>query len=401
MNAPTRPSPKVTTLVTASLLFTGIASGATMPYQGIVAIDGLGFSNAAYAVMLTIGSLVGVTVSVFLGWLSDRVDDRRWLVIACAIIGGSGQALVWVVREPWALVVMACALGPFGGALYSQTMAFGRAYLETRGGTGIAFVMTVIRAVFALSWVIAPPLGGWIAAAYTVFDPYLVGIISSAICIMIFALLTADPKTRIVRHAKSEKGNATGTGVASYMIVGIVGVVCLSTATRLNGLGAPLAIVTHWGGTVADVGIYASLTAFIEIPFMVAWGYGTKRFPLPVLLAVAGLIYASYVYLAGRVSSVGELLWLQGLNGIGTAGVLSLPIAYVQDAIKGRVGLSTSLLDVIFVTASLLTAGAFALFTSERSFLAIFPIATITAVAGALIIALAYWLERRAITAGD
>jgi MFS transporter, SET family, sugar efflux transporter len=401
MSAFSTPSPKVTTLVTTSLLFTGIAAGATMPYQAIVAIDGLGISNAFYAVLLTIGSLVGVTVSVFLGWLSDRVDDRRWLIIACAIIGGSGQALVWFVREPWALVVMMCALGPFGGALYSQTMAYGRAYLESRGSTSIAFAMTIIRAVFALSWVIAPPLGGWIAATYTVFDPYAVGVLVSILCILIFAVLMVDRSTRIEHRDHAEESELRANGIALFMLVGIVGVVCLSTAVRLNGLATPLAIVTHWGGSVADVGIYASLAALIEIPFMIAWGYATKRVPLPILLAAAALIYACYVFLAGRVSNVPELLWLQGLNGIGTAGLLSLPISYVQDAIKGRVGLSTSLLDVIFISASLLTAGAFALVTTAESYLAIYPIATMAAVAGAVIVGIAYLLERRAITGAD
>ena len=50
--------------------------------------------------------------------------------------------------------------------------------------------------------------------------------------------------------------------------------------------------------------------------------------------------------LLSRAGSVAEVLWLQPLNGLTTAALMSIPLAYMQEAIKGRVGLSTSLFDV-------------------------------------------------------
>src|SRR5690606_7334547 len=183
-------------------------------------------------------------------------------------------------------------------------------------------------------------------------------------CTLIFLLLLRMPETRVAAPHEARATEAPANGIPGFMLVGIVGVICASTAVRLNALATGLAIVTHWGGTVADVGIYASLAAFIEIPCMVAWGYATRRFPVPVLLALGSALFGAYCYLAGKVTSVPELLWLQGLNGVATAALMSLPIAYMQEAIKGRVGLSTSLLDVIFVAAGLLSAGAFAVATT-------------------------------------
>ncbi len=57
--------------------------------------NGYGIGNAAYAVILTAGSLVGMLTSVLLGWLSDRIADRRLLVIGCAAMAVLRQALVW------------------------------------------------------------------------------------------------------------------------------------------------------------------------------------------------------------------------------------------------------------------------------------------------------------------
>ena len=186
----------VTSLITASLMLVGVGYAATMPYQGIVAIDGLGISNADFALILTVGSIIGVLSSVLLGWLSDRIEDRRVLVLGVALVSTLGPALMWFVREPWAFVVMTCVLGPLGGSLYSQTLAFARAYLASRGGQ-VDFVMTLIRAIFAVSWVITPPFAGWIAATYTVFDPFGVAAIASLCCVAIFLVLLGDPQTAV------------------------------------------------------------------------------------------------------------------------------------------------------------------------------------------------------------
>lgn len=392
---PPPPRLRITSLITAGLLFVGIGYAATMPYQGIVAIDGLGISNADFALILTVGSLIGVLSSVLLGWLSDRIEDRRVLVLGVAAVSMLGPALMWFVREPWAFVVMTCVLGPLGGSLYSQTLAFARAYLSGRDSR-VDFVMTLIRAIFAVSWVITPPFAGWIAATYTVFDPFGVAALASLCCVAIFLLLLADPQTRIIPAHDDATPEPPARGIELHMLVGILGVIALTTATRLNGLATPLAIVSHWHGTVADVGIYAALAALIEIPLMIGWAYATRLAPLPVLIAIAGAAFGLYVFLAGNVTSVPELLWLQGLNALGTAGLMSLPISYVQEAIKGRVGLSTSLLDVTFVASSLLTAGAFALFTTANSYLAIFDIGAAVAAGGAVVMLAAFGLARRA-----
>jgi MFS family permease len=184
------------------------------------------------------------------------------------------------------------------------------------------------------------------------------------------------------------------------MMVGIAGVVLLNTSQRLNGLATPLAIVNHWNGNVGDAGLYASLAAFFEIPFMVAWGFAVRRIPVPIAIAAGCALYALYLFLVARVTSVPELLWLQVLNGLSAAALLSLPISYVQEAIRGRVGLSTSLLDVIFVASGMVSAGIFAIATSPRHYMTIFEIGAWISVAGMIVMGLAWWLERRAVTSG-
>ena len=57
---------------------------------------GVGFSNGAYAAIITVSSLATAIASLVLGPLSDRIGDRRKLVILSAVMGGVAYALIFL-----------------------------------------------------------------------------------------------------------------------------------------------------------------------------------------------------------------------------------------------------------------------------------------------------------------
>ena len=77
----------VTPMVSVSLFFTGVTWASTLPYAGIMAVDVLGIDNQSYALLMTISSIVGALASVALGYFSDKVRDRRLIVIGCGLLG--------------------------------------------------------------------------------------------------------------------------------------------------------------------------------------------------------------------------------------------------------------------------------------------------------------------------
>jgi predicted MFS family arabinose efflux permease len=105
-------------------------------------------------------------------------------------------------------------------------------------------------------------------------------------------------------------------------------------------------------------------------------------------LVTSALIYALYLLLLFYAQSVWQVYVLQGLNAIATAALLSITISYMQEAIKGRVGLSTSLMDVVTVVSTFTAAAAFAALSSQESYTTIFVAASILSFAGAGTIAL-------------
>jgi hypothetical protein len=94
-----------------------------------------------------------------------------------------------------------------------------------------------------------------------------------------------------------------------------------------------------------------------------------------------------------RATSVTEMLWLQLLNGPAHGALMTMPISYLQDAIKGRIGLSTSLLDVTSVVASLATATVFGALTAQvQDYPLLLVVAAGLAAGGAVTLFVSHWL---------
>jgi MFS transporter, SET family, sugar efflux transporter len=358
----------VTLLIASSLFFTGITYASTLNYAAIVGIDTLGIPSGTYSLLLMAASLVSAVASVALGYVSDRIPDRRILVIACALTGAIGFGSIFLFRNQLSFVIATCVIMPFGGALMSQSFSFARSYLNAHDPARADFMITVLRTIFAVAWAIVPPAVGSLAAATTVFNVYGVAAAAYLVCAAIFSLMLLNPAARIGTLAESLSGTTTEpvekASIDPAVMAGIAGVVVIFTATYLNMVTTPLLITNSLKGSFADLGLWAGLAAAMELPFMLLWGYTLKWVKKYVMIASAALLYAIYLVLLARAGSVTDVLWLQLINGPATAALMSIPISYLQEAIRGRVGLSTSLLDVSFVVSALAGAAIFGAVTA-------------------------------------
>lgn len=386
----TQPRLPVTAFLTASLFFSGVTYASTLPYGALVGIETLGLPSATYALLLMVGSLVSATASVTLGYLSDRIPDRRIIVIFCALMGALGWGLLFVFRNQIAFIVAICLIMPFGGALFSQSFSFARSYYNVRRPDRAEFMVSMLRTVFAVAWAVVPPVVGWIAATTSVFEVYGIAAIAYLCAAAVYATLLAEPTAKIGTTPKQQASADPALPKARIelpVIGGLVGVTLISVATILNGITAPLVIVKTLGGSLAELGIYSGLAAALEVPFMIMWGFAQRRMAKHTIIVIVAVVYAVYLALLSRAGSVAEVLWLQPLNGIATAALMSVPIAYMQDAIKGRVGLSTSLLDVTMVTASLAAGAIFAAVTvAVPGYPFVLVVAAALAVVGAAVV---------------
>lgn len=334
------------------------------PYRAIVGVETLGLSNAAFGLVIALNAIGGSLIAVLLGWLSDRVSDRRTLVLICAIGGALGFGLVWAVRTPVGFATAFCLLVPFGNALFSQSFSFSRAFFDRERPDRAQLILSYLRSGFTVAWIAVPPLAGWLAAKTDAYAVFGISAVAHVGCTLAVAMLFSQPQARVgVRHdlaADAGAAEQVRPHIPLGRRFGVIGVALSMVALQLNISVLPLVIVRDLGGTLGQVGITSAVAAVIEVPVMIGWGYVALRWRKENVLAIACLVFAAYFALAGFAGSFVQVLALQSLAAIAIAALLSINISYLQEAIPGRVGLSTSLVDVTNVSASLAAAGLFA-----------------------------------------
>src|SRR5690606_29993543 len=124
-------------------------------------------------------------------------------------------------------IVAYCVIMPFGGALFSQTFSYARSYYNAQRPDRAELLITILRTIFAIAWVLVPPVAGWIAATYSVFDVYALASAAYLVCALIFVLLLGDSTTRIGAATKTQATTAPANGIELPMLIGIGGVLLI------------------------------------------------------------------------------------------------------------------------------------------------------------------------------
>lgn len=386
----TRVHMPVTALLGTSMFFSGVTYAATMPYASLVGVDTLGLSPGWFATIMAFGSILGTFLSLFLGYISDKLPDRRILVLIAALGGVAGHGMIYLWPNQMGFTVAMALLMPIGFTCFSQCFAYVRVYYSRHKPGQADFMVTALRTVFTIAWVVVPPVAGWIAAEFSIFDVYLASSLSYGMLAGIFALLMSDPATHVhvPPPVRAEGASLLSTfALPLGTLAGLVGLIVMTVAMRILSFTVPLFIVTDLNGNVTNVGFYAGMTALIEVPCMLLWGWLTTKLTKETLLASAGLVIAVFMAIVAVLDSMPVFYATLILNGLGTAALMSINISYIQEAIKGRVGLSSSLMDVVAIAGNLFGATAFGVLSSAGDYRFALAVGAGVAVLGAGIMA--------------
>ena len=184
-------------ILSLNIFFTGAGNAATFPFRAIIGGEALELSNMTYAAVMAINAFAGAVAGVALGWLSDKINDRRWLVILCALVGAVGFWLVWAWQSPFAFITAYCLLLPFSNALFSQTFAYSRAYLDQEVPDRAELILSFLRTIFTIAWVVFPPVAGWLAVQNSSFSVFAFASGTHIAFTLLFGLLWTQPSARI------------------------------------------------------------------------------------------------------------------------------------------------------------------------------------------------------------
>lgn len=387
----------VTGLLATNIFLSGAAFAAMTPYRAIVGVDELGLSNAAFGTVMALTAVGSACASVALGWLSDRVADRRILIFLCAVMGVVAFGLIWAIQTPFVFVLAFCLLVPFGNALFSQSFSYSRAFYNRTHPERAEFILSVLRSMFTLAWIVVPPVAGLIAARWSAYSVFAFSAVAHVGCTLVIGLLWLQPTAKIGVAATDPDEPAVAPPrirIAAPYRFGIAGVTLAMAAVQLNMVLLPLVILRDLNGSLTQVGINASIAAAIEVPAMIGWGYLAMRVRKDVILAAASAIFAVYFGLMLFVGSFLQVVLLQAFAAVAIAALLSINISYLQEAIPSRVGLSTSLVDLSRVVSVWVAAAVFSL-NSGATYTPFMAVAALLSLAGAGLMLLAGRSRRR------
>jgi len=381
---------RVPTLTLVALAFT---YASTMPYQSIIGINELGLSDRAYSGLIFLAALVNVATSLTLGIWSDRLSDRRPLVLALSVSGMLGFGMIYEFRTAGVFIFGMLVLIPISNSTYSILFASIRATTNTMDRGRAAAITSTVRALFSGSWALAPGLIGlYLINSQSMTPAYGIAGLASLTCFCLY-LFFAKPAPVANASPSQQIGffSSLGRVFSPYVLVRVGVMALLLGLQRLNSVVSPLIITHAAGGTVVDVGFMAGLTAFLEMPFMLMWGALQRRFRSVHVLAVGALIYCLYLVLLSFASAPWQIYALVLINACGAAAILSVPITYLQDLIADRPGLGSSLVSVNTFIANGISASIFA---AGTAFTGYSGTALFAAIVGLASVGLLLFLER-------
>lgn len=260
------------------LFLSGIASAATAPYLSTVGLDIMGLSGTQYSSIVFASGILAVAMSLSAGWLSDRIARRKLLISLLAGIAGLGIG-AFVLFGSVALFVLCCLIFlPLTSILTQQFFAYLRAEsrhldkltIENRNARG--------RTVFASAWV-ATPLIFLVASGP---DPANLAFAASAIACLAGALLFSPIFGGKAQDAGSPITPAGKTGwrsiVTTCLMLTIPLLACgaLRAAPRLQQILLGPIVTQEFGGAFAEIGFISGLTALLELPLILMWGYALR-----------------------------------------------------------------------------------------------------------------------------
>ncbi|WP_082666071.1 MFS transporter [Aureimonas sp. AU4] len=349
------------------VFFFGFSFAATGPYQSVVAIRELGLGNSLYAALLLVSGAVNVAVSVAVGMWADRIGRYRPLMLATALFGVVGSALVFLVPSQTSFVLAVLLLLPVYGAVNGLFFATVRLTTDRLDTHAAGAVNSTVRAALSMSWVLVPGLTAVLLAGRASLLPaYLIG--SLAALALFLVVLFLLPRERPHGTAAGPAASGLASLLTPQVSLRMVALALVCSALHLNGTLLPLIATGQARGQVADIGIVVGIVAALEVVFIFAWTRIQRRINAVRALALGTAIYAVYLVLLGLAASPWHLYALTGISGFGAAALISIPITYLQDLVRGRPGLGSSLISVNFFMSGGVAAAIFALGTHVASY---------------------------------
>jgi MFS transporter, SET family, sugar efflux transporter len=390
MLKPFRDDPVLRTCALMMLLF-GAELSAIGAYLSTLGIKVFGLGEVGYAAVLVCSTVLSVTVSVLMGIRADQTARRRGIMLGSVALTFAAFTLMVVAPGTVTFVLAHALILPLGGAIWGQVFATARQASAAYDMVTRDSIMAVIRALFALPFVIVLPLwSAAILAGIAVTWVYPVAMVLTGA--MALLAWRAWPQDGTVGRGDKASGLTLRAALAE-LADGRVSQRMLA----LGAVNAPMTVYLVLAGLVfaeatgrstADTALYVGLIAGLEVPVMLVLPRLAKGVSRTGLILLGAAVYGIHVALLPWIAQSAWVWALTIPGAVGGAVVLLLPMAYVQDLLADRPGTGAALMALQRVIGEVLAALCFVIGTQVAGYGLVAAMAVAVALAGA------FWLWR-------
>ena len=159
-----------------SVFFLGFGVSLSGPFLALYGVQRIGMTPLLLGVFLTLNAVSAVLLSTRLARWSDRLSNRRPLVLFTLAMAAAGQAGLAAAHSFAAALLVGVLVMGLGAAAFPQLFAYARTQMSTVPGDLAERGQTVLRSMFSLAFVVGPGLGpprwpGWVSLACSCWRP--------------------------------------------------------------------------------------------------------------------------------------------------------------------------------------------------------------------------------------
>jgi MFS family permease len=349
-------------MIAGGMLLFGACVASLGVHQSLLAKVLFGLSDGAIALVFVSAMAVSVAAAVWMGVIADQRPRRRLTALLAVAANLAGALLVWVWPVPAAFVLAHGLLLSVGGTIFGQLFAAARLASaghrpERRDG-----ILAVLRALFALPFVIVPPLWGlafgWGLPLLAIYP--VVAALALLHLILVLVAWPADGRASWPEEPSGLGFRASLREIAQPAVllrVALIG--ALHAGPALAGMLLGLAFAAA-GRPPGHLGYFFGLFVALEIAATLALPRLLGRLGRLTVIGLGVGLYAGFLLLLAPLAGSPWLWALVLPAGIGGGLIFTLAIAYLQDLLGRRPGAGGSLLAVQRIAAEGLAIAAFA-----------------------------------------
>ncbi|MGW2959455.1 sugar efflux transporter [Streptomyces sp. NPDC001220] len=339
--------------------------------------DAVGAGPGLIGLYFTGCAVVGIGINLGMGWLSDRLSDRRIALASTALAGVAGALIFTGARDYAVVFATGAVLLGLNEAYISQLFAYVKDFADATGREVTPF-SSAVRSIFSAGWVVGPPVGLFLLTRAGFGRMYAV---AAALLLLTVVLgrwfLPAlpspprpEPKDKAEGRRSALRRLLTTVPPRSWLLLGSV--TAVNVANQMYLIAIALYVTKDLHLSASLVGLMAGSCAALEIPLMITVGRLADRVGKVRVVAAAVVLAIIFFCLLPMAGSAPVLIALQLPNAMWIAVITSIPMVVVQQEVPGGTGTVSALYSSTFPAAQLLAGAITGVVAAQTGYRSVF-----------------------------